>query len=507
MPVQPTYPGVYTETIPSGVRTITGVATSVTAFVGRTRKGTIDEPILCLSFADFERQCGGLWVHSELGYAVEQFFRNGGGQAVISRVETGATTAITSIPGTDGGSSFDLEAANPGAWGANLRVTVSHGTPGQVDEAPAPSTFHLTVEEVDPLLAISDPARAVLAREHYPLVSVDPESARYIERVLANRSSLVRSAAVSVERPAAVNEQSFGPAADGATGSVGDYEDAIERLEQADVVNLLCVPPLSRTSDIQGAVLTAALAFCENNQAVLLVDPPQSWGDYQAAANLEHGYAGFRSRDSAFFYPRILAADPLQEGRVRSFAPCGAVAGVIARTDAQRGVWKSPAGMEARLVGVAGLEVALTDAENGVLNPKGVNALREMPIAGTVVWGARTGQGADVMASEWKYLAVRRMALFIESTLLRATKWAVFEPNDEPLWAQLRQSIGGFLHGLFRQGAFAGASPREAYFVRCDQETTTLADTERGIVNVIVGFAPLKPAEFVVLSFQQLAGQ
>ena len=191
----------------------------------------------------------------------------------------------------------------------------------------------------------------------------------------------------------------------------------------------------------------------------------------------------------------------------RPFAPSGALAGVMARTDSARGVWKAPAGLEATLRGVTGFEFELTHGDSEILNPRGVNALRNLVPTGPTVWGARTGRGADVMASEWKYIPVRRLALYIEESLFRGTKWAVFEGNDEPLWGQIRLAIGSFIYDLLRQGAFHGSTPREAYLVRCDSTTTTQADIDAGIVNILVGFAPLKPAEFVVLKFQQLAGQ
>jgi phage tail sheath protein FI len=173
----------------------------------------------------------------------------------------------------------------------------------------------------------------------------------------------------------------------------------------------------------------------------------------------------------------------------------------------QRGVWKAPAGIEATLVGTAALTTKLTDGENGQLNPLGINCLRSFPVIGHVVWGARTLEGADRLASEWKYIPVRRLALFLEESLFRGTQWVVFEPNDEPLWAQIRLNIGAFMQNLFRQGAFAGRTPSEAYFVKCDKETTTQNDINLGIVNIVVGFAPLKPAEFVILKIQQMAGQ
>jgi len=202
-----------------------------------------------------------------------------------------------------------------------------------------------------------------------------------------------------------------------------------------------------------------------------------------------------------------VAPNPLQQNRPAEFPPCGYVAGIYARTDASRGVWKAPAGTEASLVGVLGPKHLLTDDENGVLNPKAINCIRALPIYGTVLWGARTLHGHDERGSEWKYIPVRRTALFLEESLFRALTWVVFEPNDEPLWAQIRLNVGAFMHDLFRQGAFQGKTPQEAYFVKCDKETTTQNDINRGIVNIVVGFAPLKPAEFVILKIQQIAGQ
>jgi phage tail sheath protein FI len=179
----------------------------------------------------------------------------------------------------------------------------------------------------------------------------------------------------------------------------------------------------------------------------------------------------------------------------------------MARTDAQHGVWKAPAGLDATLVGAPALATPLTDAENGELNPLGINCLRAFPAAGRVVWGARTLRGSDALAVEFKYIPVRRTALFLEESLYRGLKWVVFEPNDEPLWAQIRLNVGAFMQDLFRKGAFQGTTPREAYFVGCDRTTTTQSDVDRGVVNILVGFAPLKPAEFVVIQIQQLAGQ
>jgi hypothetical protein len=239
---------------------------------------------------------------------------------------------------------------------------------------------------------------------------------------------------------------------------------------------------------------------------MLLVDPPSDWTNKEAAKN-KANQVGTSSKNAALFFPRLKQPNPLRNGMMEDFVPCGAVAGIFARTDANRGVWKAPAGLDAVLVGVPQLSVSLTDAENGELNPLGINCLRALPPAGRVIWGARTLQGDNRLASEWKFIPVRRTALFIEESLFRGLKWAVFEPNDAPLWAQIRLNAGSFMHSLFRQGAFQGSTPREAYFVKCDKETTTQNDIDSGNVNVVVGFAPLKPAEFVVIKIQQIAGQ
>lgn len=277
-------------------------------------------------------------------------------------------------------------------------------------------------------------------------------------------------------------------------------------LEKADIFNILCIPPYVADMDVGAATVAAAAQYCERRRAILLVDPPSSWVDKEHAKN-NVIRVGTNSKNAAIFFPRLKQADSLQGGKIGQFVPSGVVAGIFARTDATRGVWKAPAGFDATLVGVADLTVPLSNGENGELNPLGINCLRTMPAAGLVVWGSRTLQGDDRLASDWKYIPVRRTALFIEESLYRGTQWVVFEPNDEPLWAQIRLNVGAFMNNLFRQGAFQGQTPRDAYFVKCDKTTTTQNDIDLGVVNILVGFAPLKPAEFVVIKIQQIAGQ
>jgi len=520
MPVTLNYPGVYIEEVPSGVRSITGVATSVTAFIGRARRGPTDRPRLVQSFAEFDRVYGGLWVESLMSYAVQHYFLNGGRDALICRVHNAAAAATLTLP-----AGFDLVAADEGDWGEQLRARVDYDTrPLEPGEA-ADSLFNLSVTD-----------RSTGLVERFLNGSTDPDHRRYVTRVLEQESNLIRVAppgTVPAARPAASGAPPAGAdpleddasstpfQADGSDGNAIDNPDisapALEAprrglwlLEHADLFNLLCIPPLRADLEVDRTTWDTAAAYAVRRRAMLIVDPPAAWdeaADVTPAAVDAVISQGANLTNAALYFPRIRAADPLRENRLSTFAPGGAIAGLYARTDAQRGVWKAPAGLDASITGAAGLVVNLTDGENGRLNPRGINCLRSFPGAGRVAWGARTLRGADALASEWKYVPVRRTALFIEESLYRGTQWAVFEPNDEPLWSQLRLNVGAFMQGLFRQGAFQGRSPREAYFVKCDGETTTQGDINAGIVNIHVGFAPLKPAEFVVIRIQQMAGQ
>jgi phage tail sheath protein FI len=249
---------------------------------------------------------------------------------------------------------------------------------------------------------------------------------------------------------------------------------------------------------------------------MLIVDPPLEWANASPSSRVvSNALVGLRSlgqvsaeaQNAALYFPRVVEASPNEKGRFHTVAPSGAVAGVIARTDDHRGVWNAPAGKDASLIGIQGLELDLTDDETGRLNKHGINCLRTFPMVGPVVWGARILCGADQFADEYQYVPIRRLALYIEESLYRGTQWAVFEPNGEQLWTQIRLAVGAFMHDLFRQGAFQGESPSEAYLVKCDAETTMQEDLSRGIVNIIVGFAPLKPAEFIFINIQHEAGQ
>jgi len=764
MPSTLTYPGVYVEEVPSGVRTITPVSTSVTAFVGFTSRGPTDDATQIFGFADFEREFGGLSVDSDLSYAVQHYFQNGGAEAWIVRVAAGAAAAGISILNQPGGSQvLDVTAPSQGAWGNRIRIDVDYDTSNpaslfnitatEFEEqggvlTPVRTETHrnLTLNQFAPndavatvnadsnLIRLSRDTAAVglvgtargtstsgdlssvdltqlnndrrrlaitidgdgpyefdifdegggagggnqnaqitsVANQIQPRVrAIKPgspafaqfEAVRVGSRIemrsgaqgeqssvrvgpasirnaatllrmgLANGGREVDAAAgmrpaqtgtvggdisgldlTTLPAPATVNVTTHGPAGDvgptaitlwttagerptslqalrgrleaaltaqaqvelhgarvtlvenrlrvetggdpssrvtfagahadtlmlsaggGATENVSSYalgvgvagqaqadpvagadgtlpttvnlrgsrlaKSGFYALEGVDIFNLVCIPGVS-----DPGLLAEVIAFCDERRAFAIIDLPAAVDTLDEARNWMSTNASLRHKNAAAYFPRFVAADPLQNFRQRQFPASGAVAGIYARTDTERGVWKAPAGTDAVVRGAQKLAITLSDPENGALNPLGLNSLRTFTVFGTVVWGARTLVGADQLASEWKYVPIRRLALFIEESLYRGTKWVVFEGNDEPLWAQIRLNVGAFMQTLFRQGAFQGTSPRDAYFVKCDKETTTQNDIDRGVVNILVGFAPLKPAEFVVLRIQQIAGQ
>jgi len=640
MPVLVSYPGVYIEEVPSGVRTITGVATSIGAFVDFFAQGPMNEATRILSFADFERQFGGLDTRSEASYAIQQFFLNGGGEAYVVRTTSttstkAATPAAIAMQDKVGGSTvLTATARSAGAWGNGIRMEVDYATsqPGQFNltvtrvvtvqgkqQVAATESFrNLVVDNTKPndaaavvgdgskLITLTsttgnrpaqtgtvskgnpDPTAPVaadtldvtLGANKFPtkplgtaqttlagLASVLQGLIQAADKSLANATVTVTGSASSTTwlvvkagtsnpadflvlggaiatklgfDPAQQNVQQYAlgglavqaqalPGASQMSGSDGTWDPAgdgagvaggilgnqaaktgIWALQDVDLFNILCVPVTANLPDDQAfAVATEAEQICTLRRAMYILDMPQgSTGrdDPDGVMTWLDKNATLRSKNSALYFPRVDIPDPLNGFRLRASPPSGTVAGLWARIDGSRGVWKAPAGTEATLTGVQSLEYKLTDGENGILNPLAINCLRTFPIFGTVCWGARTLNGADQQADEYKYVPVRRLALYIEESLFRGTQWVVFEPNDEPLWSQIRLNVGAFMHNLFRQGAFQGQTPQQAYFVKCDKDTTTQNDIDLGIVNIIVGFAPLKPAEFVVIQIQQIAG-
>ena len=793
MPVTPTYPGVYIQEVPSGVRTITGVSTSIAAFFGRTQKGSINKAVRCLSYSDFLREFGGGHSSSEMGSSVNQFFGNGGTDCYIVRLAHNAKKADVTLRNLAGVAVLTVMAKDAGTWGNNVRLAVDYNTTnpdetfnlyitqeegGAVvksetflnlsmnplapryavnfvtqssklvdvqlaatfdiqsaaqagysegrrvmgttptairDElnaliytppaADASSKFDISIND-GPLSAIdmrvNNPAALtattkagleaeILARiapglpagvsvtcsleeidagsglrilritsatgnnlnvkvrrassndlaaalmlgidqggvestrfaNHRPVPTatffssnvnllaklLQTDAAHDITKitftgaptpnavdfnvpppnvlqttaagdrwfkdafasVVNNHSDGVREklqimaktindkadSPVKAEvwgyhiafKPkvgmlnttypvstatenlggsftANVRQYALGNIGTGTfqngAGQIGKDDDGTQlavsdytgstldhtgffALDRVDLFNLMIIP---RDEDIDEGeyqqLFGPATTYCAYRRAFLLLDAPQSWTNGEKmvadAAKVNSLRAGIVKQNSAIFYPRLKYSDV---GIIKPIGPSGMIAGLMARTDSQRGVWKAPAGTEADLRGVLDVELNMTDMENGVLNKLGVNCIRKFP-NGIVSWGARTLDGSDDFGSEWKYIPIRRLALFLEESLFRGTKWVVFEPNDEPLWAKIRMNITAFMMGLFRQGAFQGSTPDKAFFVKCDGETTTANDRNLGIVNIMVGFAPLKPAEFVIITIQQI---
>ena len=529
MPSSYIYPGIYIEEILSGVRTITGVSTSDTVFVGFFKRGPMNEPVRITSFADFERLFGGLDTRSKASYAIQQYYLNGGQIAWVVRVADGAQTAVLDL---DGGSPADtvltLKAASPGLWGKNVEIVVGH-----IDSDR--NLFNLVVREV---ATVRSRERVVNSEIHRNL-SMSTTSSRYVKDVLKEQSLLVRATSVGTGDLPSQTDPTVGDVTSAivvgnvdstAFKSLGDDpvdsanavsdgkppEDSMTWINgmktlntiEPDIFNILCLPAVADLGDTaMAAVYSEATTYCEDKRAFLIVDIPESIVTVtQMTRWMKNTGESLRHHNAAVYFPRIEISDRLNEDRPLNVASGGTLAGIFARTDATRGVWKAPAGTEAALRG-ATIKTRLTDPESGTLSQMGINVLRSFPIYGNICWGGRTLNGADQQASEWKYIPIRRTALYIEESLYQGLKWVVFEPNDEPLWAQIRLNVGGFMHNLFRQGAFPGSTPREAYFVKCDKETTTQNDIGRGIVNILVGFAAHRPAEFVVIKIQQIAGQ
>jgi phage tail sheath protein FI len=278
-------------------------------------------------------------------------------------------------------------------------------------------------------------------------------------------------------------------------------------LDKVSVFNIVVIPGIT-----DSGVLSAAVAFCEAKRAFLIMDPPSSATIDALTVSPSIGGSALPgipvSTNAALYFPYLASPDPVS-GKSINLPPSGFVAGIFARTDQNRGVWKAPAGLETTINNTTGVVAGnvITDGQAGVLNTNAIDAIRTFPGQGTVVFGARTSVATNTSFQQWWYVPVRRMALFIEQTLHANLGWAVFEPNDVPLWNAMKASIEGFMLSLFRQGAFQGTTPSQAFLVKCDASTTTQTDIDNGVVNVLVGFAPLKPAEFVILQITQLAGQ
>ncbi len=510
------YPGVYMEEVSSGVRPIAAASTSTAAFVGRAEKGPDDEAKRITNWTQFQKYYGTFIKESYLAESVFQFFNNGGNQCYIVRVtRSDAETADVTVQNRAASPvpCVKFLAKNKGAWGNYLYLQIEDGMddPG--------NTFKISIRKQEKETITADNFAEITPLEVHDNLSMDADSANYVETVLNNRSYLVdvdvlKAGVTPEERPANADVIQIGKnavetpvtAVTEGTDGTGDlnetsYSDAFSKLDPITDFSLLAVPGIGTT-----IMMDEGMNYCSKRplQDVFYIgemssdeDEPTDAKDFRKLLTKPNSYG-------AVYYPWIKALD--MSGKSQEpvlLPPSGYIAGLIARIDSNRGVWKAPAGTEASLSGAVGLAFNLTDVQQGNLNRINVNCIRRFASSGIVNWGART----ITSDPEWTYVPVRRMAIMLRVSIYNGIQWAVFEPNDEELWGQLRLNLNSFMMTLFRKEAFQGASPAEAFFVKCDGETTTQEDINLGIVNILVGFAPLKPAEFVVVKISQKAGQ
>jgi phage tail sheath protein FI len=530
MTVTPSYPGVYVQELPSLVHTITPAPTSVAVFVGYTHPFRTREfltAILLSSFSGYQANFGGFfsspWQPDYVGHAVYQFFLNGG-----------QTCYVVGLPAQQyygyGGSPPQLtahgqvEPASVTAGGITFTALQPVGPP-----AAAPQTgtagipMQVAISNVVQTASPDDTADIVVSYgsrvETYRKVRISDLATRLAGSELVT----VTLPSPPGTFPAGGSPFSLGygtagpPPAGGATViNPLDFAQVFAdnaSLDKVPVFNLLATPGI--TDD---GVTSEAIAYCERKRAFYIMDTPSpqapGWdvntvaGDLALAASLTPPVPV--SVNAAIYYPWLMTTDPVTGVPVTS-PPSGFVAGIYGRVDSAQGVWQSPAGIQTTLLGTTGVDPdgVMTDAQQGILNTSAIDCLRQFPGVGTVVFGARTTAGADANTAQqqWRYVAVRRMALFIEQTRAASHARAVFEGNAAPLWNALTQEVTAFMLSLFRQGAFAGTTPSQVFVVQCDSTTTTATDVANGVVNIVVGFAPLVPAEFVVVKIAQLAGQ
>lgn len=510
------HPGVYVEEIPSGARSIEGAGTSTTIFVGQTERGPL-APTKIKGKADYERQFGGYErdvggvpasaARVEMRYAMDAFFANGGTTAYILRAIPATVTAVTGNR-TDGSAAVVLDASSPGKWSDSVQVrfTTSSYEPA-------------TRFKVEVWYRAPSASTASLA-ETFDRLTFDSSDENYAPDVLL-RSLYVRwGDGVTVPAAGTIPTLDASPVAmaggvgGDATMSAGEFSSSVFVLldEVTDAGLLVCPARFDDTDSDTVLIQQAALDYAEaraRQDIFCIADMPRQKSSVTpttATSDTVTDYTGMtKTNFGAVYFPWVEISDPIGDGRDPTLimGPSAFLAGLYGRTDQRRGVWKAPAGLEATVLGVRKIEYKLLDTHQDDLNPLGINALRSLPQGGNVVWGSRT----MVPSSEWRYVPVRRTAIFLRTSIYNGIQWAVFEPNDEQLWSNLRLAIGGFMEQLFRQGAFAGATSRDAYFVKCDAETTPEIDQIAGVVNVWVGFSPLRPAEFVVVKLSQIVNQ
>lgn len=521
-------PGVHIEEFATGPRSIEGVSTSTTGFVGQTERGPM-RPRLVTSWRDFQSWFGGI-VDADVSYlpfAARGFFDNGGQRLFIARVtRDDARTSSLMLATSDPEQQLVISAAGPGAFGDRVFVRIQAGTLTGIRltlsyHRAVPTTF---ADRPD-IAAVADPdGRGPDTIEDYDNLGVQPNDADYfLQRINASSRLVTLSWSIPTSKPARPNDVVYMPLAGGADGSNpmtaarfrGDTNASPDRLEglaglgTIDEISILSIP-----DEVNAALLPNVADHVVIRNA--MIDQCESLRNRISILNVPGGSSDVAlihpPRDSSYaaiYYPWIRVIDP-RTSETGLVPPSGHVAGIYARTDTARGVHKAPANEV--LSGVVTddmdpasnpLEFAITEHEQEILNSRGVNVIRDFRAVGRGirVWGARTISSDP----EWRYVNVRRLLLFIEESIDKGTQWTVFEPNDGRLWASVRRSISSFLLLIWRSGALQGDVTEAAFFVKCDKTTMTQADINAGRLICTIGVAPAKPAEFVIFRIQQKA--
>jgi phage tail sheath protein FI len=498
-------PGVYVEEVDKGTKPIEGAGTACAAFVGFAERGPVNQPTFIPNFTEFVNTFGGFVKGGYLAPAVYGYFQNGGGRCYVTRLPGGeateakATVALLSEakPSLEtltvtaleaGGADISVEVVRPSGGGEQFNLIVRRGSTEETFENLSFGRGRAARNVVDVVNRESKLIRVALKEADLSLAERIPNPGRYPLAV----GETPATALVPVSSDVIV-----GDAAE---------RSGLSGFEVADDVTMLCIPDLmalyqADAISLEGvkAVQLAMIAHCEKmKDRFAILDCPPGLNPQQMKAWRTEG-AGYDTKYGAVYYPWIRIANPWGNGESVLIPPSGHMAGIYARSDTERGVHKAPANEVIR--GAMGLEMQITKSEQDILNPIGVNCIRAFPGRGIRIWGART-LSSD---ASWRYINVRRLFNFVEKSIETGTQWIVFEPNDADLWARIRRDITAFLTNVWRTGALFGASPAEAFYVKCDAETNPPAVRDLGQVVIEIGMAPVKPAEFVIFRISQWA--
>ncbi len=506
-------PGVYVEEVDKGTKPIEGAGTACAAFVGFAERGPANQPTFIPNFTEFVNTFGGFIKGGYLAPAVYGYFQNGGGRCYVTRLpggeaeEAAEAKAVAALPSRAKPlvESLTVTALEAGATGAEISIEVAKPSAADAPE----DQFNLIVrrgstEEVFENLSFS---KARAARNVVDVVNKESKLVR-IAMKEAELSMAERVPGVGKYSLAVAEATSTAIAPVSSEVIVGDAAErsGLSGFEVADDVTMLCVPDLmalykAGALSMEGvkAVQLAMIAHCENmKDRFAILDCPPGLNPQQMK-EWRMNTAGYDTKYGAVYYPWLRIANPMGNGESVLVPPSGYMAGIYARSDTERGVHKAPANEVIR--GVMAVEMQITKSEQDILNPIGVNCIRAFPGRGIRVWGART----LTSDASWRYINVRRLFNFVEKSIERGTQWIVFEPNDPDLWARIKRDITAFLTNVWRSGALFGATPAQAFYVKCDEELNPASVRDLGQVIIEIGMAPVKPAEFVIFRISQWA--